>query len=270
MFKKITAGLLSIMVVLSGNLFQFSASAEPRVETIPISAENFPDNIFRKYVSDAFDADKDAVLSPEEIGSVTSVSVRLKGIQDLKGIEYFSNLKYLNAELNYLKTLDISKNTKLESIIVANNLLTSIKLPNDNRNDTLVYLDVFANGLQELDVHNLFALGFIHADDNALTTLDLSDSPLQDGHGFVAMNNYLESITLPNNGMQYPWKEFLMPQHFPKGKETGYKIQWYTDPLKQNVIDPETTETILCEGRQSMRSMCRSVTPLYLIPVRNP
>ena len=49
--------------------------------------------------------------------------------------------------------------------------------------------------------------------------------------------------------MQYPWKEFLMPQHFPKGKETGYKIQWYPDPLKQNVIDPETTETILCEGQ---------------------
>ncbi len=195
LFKKITAGLLSIMVVLSGNLFQFSASAEPRVETIPISAENFPDTIFRKYVSDTFDADKDAVLSPEEISSVTSVSVRLKGIQDLKGIEYFSNLKYLNAELNYLKTLDVSKNTKLESIIVANNRLTSIKLPNDNRNDTLVYLDVFANGLQELNVHNLFALGFIHADDNELTTLDLSDSPLQDGHGFVAMNNYLESIT---------------------------------------------------------------------------
>ena len=173
LFKKITAGLLSIMVVLSGNLFQFSASAEPRVETIPISAENFPDTIFRKYVSDTFDADKDAVLSPEEISSVTSVSVRLKGIQDLKGIEYFSNLKYLNAELNYLKTLDVSKNTKLESIIVANNRLTSIKLPNDNRNDTLVYLDVFANGLQELNVHNLFALGFIHVDDNELTTLDL-------------------------------------------------------------------------------------------------
>ncbi len=240
---------MSILVLFSGNLFLFSASAEPQAESIPISAENFPDSIFREYVLDTFDADKDALLSQEEIGSVTSVFVRLKGIQDLKGIEYFTNLKYLNAELNHLKTLDISKNTKLESVIVANNRLTSIKLPNDNRNDTLVYLDVFSNSLQELDVHNLFALGFIHADDNALTTLDLSDCPLKDGHGFVAMNNYLESITLPNNGMQYPWKEFLMTQHFPKGKETGYKVQWYTDPLLQNAIDPETTETILCEGQ---------------------
>ena len=166
---------------------------------------------------------------PEEISSVTSVSVRLKGIQDLKGIEYFSNLKYLNAELNYLKTLDISENTKLESVIVANNRLTSIKLPNDNR----MYFGIFRCFRQWIagtGCSQSVCAGIYHADDNALTTQDLSDSPLQDGHGFVAMNNYLESITLPNNGMQYPWNEFLMPQHFPKEKKRATKSSGIQTP----------------------------------------
>ena len=110
-------------------------------------------------------------------------------------------------------------------------------------------MNVFSNRLQELDVRNLFALKELVADDNSLKTLDLTDNPLDDGYGFTALNNYLESVTLPDSGMQYSWKKYLMTQEFPRGKETGYKHQWYTDAAKQNPIDPETTETIQFNGQ---------------------
>ena len=167
----------------------------------------------------------------------------------MQGIEYFVNLQSLYAEVNRIQTLDVSKNVDLITLNVNNNELKSILLPNQEENNTLVYLDVFANQLTSLDVSNLHALTFLHADDNQLTHLDLSENPLTQSHGFVAMNNYLESITLPNNNVEYPWTTFLQTQLFPRDKSVGYKVVWYTNPEKTDVLDPVATPTIRCTGQ---------------------
>ena len=86
----------------------------------------------------------------------------------MQGIEYFVNLQSLYAEVNRIQTLDVSKNVDLITLNVNNNELKSILLPNQEENNTLVYLDVFANQLTSLDVSNLHALTFLHADDNQL------------------------------------------------------------------------------------------------------
>lgn len=143
----------------------------------------------------------------------------------------------------------MSKNVNLVTLNVNNNELKSITLPNQEENNTLTYLDVFANQLTSLDVSNLHALTFLHADDNQLTHLDLSENPLTQSHGFVARNNYLESITLPNNNVEYPWTTFLQTQLFPRDKLVGYKVVWYTNLEKTDVLDPFTTPTIRCTGQ---------------------
>lgn len=86
------------------------------------------------------------------------------------------------ADLNRLQSLDVSKNVNLVTLDVNNNELKSITLPNQEENNTLTYLDVFANQLTSLDVSNLHALTFLHADDNQLTHLDLSENPLTQSH----------------------------------------------------------------------------------------
>ena len=61
----------------------------------------------------------------------------------MQGIEYFVNLQSLYAEVNRIQTLDVSKNVDLITLNVNNNELKSILLPNQEENNTLVYLDVF-------------------------------------------------------------------------------------------------------------------------------
>ena len=44
-------------------------------ESVEINETNFPDAIFRQYVTRSFDEDEDGVLSPEEIAGATSINV---------------------------------------------------------------------------------------------------------------------------------------------------------------------------------------------------
>ena len=62
---------------------------------IAIDEANFPDKTFREYVSDNFDENEDNVLSDDEIAKVTSIDCNGSGITNLKGIEYFTELKNL-------------------------------------------------------------------------------------------------------------------------------------------------------------------------------
>ena len=87
----------------------FSADAE-----VAVSEANFPDDIFRNYVSEKFDKDKDGSLSANEIAAVREIRVSGLGIADLAGVEYFTNLTELYCEKNQLTALDVSKNTALE------------------------------------------------------------------------------------------------------------------------------------------------------------
>jgi len=83
---------------------------------LTITEKYFPDEIFRQYISEMIDIDKDGILSPEEINAVTSVDVRQMGLQSLQGIEYFVNLEYLTCYGNDLTSVDITANTKLTLI----------------------------------------------------------------------------------------------------------------------------------------------------------
>ena len=59
-------------------------------EEVVINETNFPDAIFRSYVSDKFDTDANGTLSTSEINSAISVNVSGQGITDLRGVEYLT------------------------------------------------------------------------------------------------------------------------------------------------------------------------------------
>lgn len=75
-----------------------SADSYTDPDVVDISAENFPDDNFRTYVSDNFDTVKDRKLSKSEIAAVTAINVKNKNIRDLTGIE---NLGRLFATFSY-------------------------------------------------------------------------------------------------------------------------------------------------------------------------
>ncbi|MCR5203467.1 MAG: hypothetical protein K6E47_00245 [Lachnospiraceae bacterium] len=99
---------------------------------ISVDATNFPDQLFREYISSSYDPDGDGYIYPEEIPSITDISFANKeNVTTLKGIEFFTELRTLKIFNNGLKSLDISKNTKLRRLLADGNKLTYLDISNN-------------------------------------------------------------------------------------------------------------------------------------------
>ena len=138
---------------------------------VAINETNFPDENFRRYVSENCDPDGDGLLSPTEISNVTEIECSQRGIASLKGIEFFTALETLGCDWNELTSLDVSKNTALTSLDCYNNQLTSLDV---SKNTALKLLNCSFNQLTSLDVSMNTALEWLSCDNNQLTALDVS------------------------------------------------------------------------------------------------
>lgn len=170
--------------------FEAAAGAQS-ASGVSISAENFPDEAFRNYVSANFD-DGDGILSDTEISAVTAINVNGKGIKSLKGIEYFTALTKLDCNNNFLTELDVTQNTALTELNCENNRLSAFDVSNntglkelnchenqitslDLSNCTrLAYLDCCQNKLTNLEIKQCTGLTYLECEENDITSLDLS------------------------------------------------------------------------------------------------
>ena len=128
-----------------------------------IDENNFPDEIFRQYVSDHFDKDEDGWLIPDEIEAVTSIQCYYADITALKGIEHFTSVKELLCFGNKLRELDVSQNTALTSLNCFNNELTSLDVSTLTDLTTLI---CSYNKLSELDISKNTKLQNLHCQYN--------------------------------------------------------------------------------------------------------
>ena len=201
---------LGLTLGISGNLgvdsALCSAAADTTVEEISqkavasrsdglaIDEAHFPDAIFRDYISSQCDKDKDGKLSEQEIIDVKIIDVYSKGIENLKGIEYFTALISLKCNYTKLSSLDVRNNTTLKFLICDHNNLSDLILSNNtaledldcNDNDlsslnlsdntALKHLNCFNNDLNGLDVRNNTALEYLSCDDNNLSILDVRNN----------------------------------------------------------------------------------------------
>ena len=157
------------------------------------------------------------------------------------------NLTYLQCSFNQISSLDVSGLDKLVALYCENNHMTSLTLTgataleviycrsNDlpsvdfSTNTSLKFIETFDNRLTSVNLSTLKNLEFVHLDHNKLTDLDLSYntnlSPI--GSGFVARNNFLDTLKLPN-------KDDLMVDpdvYFEQDPKKGYnRVEWYSDP----------------------------------------
>lgn len=169
----------------------------------------FEDANFKTYMVANFDTDNDGEISYEEALNVTKIEVNTDNITSLAGIEYMPNLQHLTCKgsLKYnnstkvydivcgvLKSIDVSKNTKLLYLNVSCNTLTSIDVKN---NPKLSDLECGDNNLSTLDVKNNRELESLSCGKNNLSLLDISNNPKLQTLG-CALNN-LTSLDLKNN-----------------------------------------------------------------------
>lgn len=240
--KKILSIFLSFCFIFNPILIN-TAYAQDAENEVEINSTNFPDSTFMEKVKE-YDLDSNNILSEEEISHVTYMFLNNMKIENLKGIEYFTNLSTLHVDKNSLTTLDLSKNQNLNHLYGNNNALTSIQLPS-----SLESLELSANKLTELDLSNLTNLKSLYVDNNSLTNLDLSNNPLNESDSFIANYNLLKSITLPNNNMEFNFSGRLAKQLYPQEKTSGYNITWYKDSAKTEILDPESESNITLQGQ---------------------
>ena len=174
---------------MDGRVKLFTMDSTASGEGLRISAEVFPDNAFRNYISSSFDTDHDGFLSDAELNAVTVINFVPDYAPD---VLFDSNGQQTpddtgNASLSVstgltsfeerteISDLEVSDNTQLNSP----GPITTLKGLEYFRN--LQVLDCKNNQLEHLDISRNTALKTLDCSGNRLTGLDLSGNPALSG-----------------------------------------------------------------------------------------
>ena len=184
---------------------------------IAINEENFPDPVFREYVSTVNQNGLDGILTPNEISMMTGIALNEKTthgkkVRSLKGVEFFTSTQYLRCDEhelesidisalanlnelsckgNQLKSLDVSKNKELTKLICANNQLMQLDVSHNNK---LEWLDVSYNQLEPMDLSNCPKLNLLNVSHTGFTSVDYELPELSD---LDCSGNPISTINLP-------------------------------------------------------------------------
>jgi len=136
---------------------------------VPIDEAHFPDDFFRDYVSQHFDADEDVQLDDEEIRAVVQMDLTTRYFSkctSLKGLEFFVYLQDLELGTSgRLKELDVSANVNLERLSCRSIKIQELDLRQNRK-------------LEFLKLTSLSELSSLALDCPKLDTLILSSLPL--------------------------------------------------------------------------------------------
>lgn len=138
--------------------------------------------------------DSDKIMHAE-VTKITSFSMPdtyKENLESCKGLEFLTNLEYLYlSDCKNLKTLDVSKLTKIESLIVKNCPITDITFGNHNN---LKYIQLEDNKLKKFDASIFPNLTNLYLSNNELTEINLKGcSKLK---ALQLINNKLKSIDI--------------------------------------------------------------------------
>lgn len=176
-----------------------SAQAEEEFvqpESVEINSTNFQDTDFQNYVKQ-YDKDGNDSLSLEERNKVITIELPDDSYcPTMKGIEYFPELVTLKCSNTHMRSLDVSKNLKLETLWCFWNNLTQLDVSKNkalkdlrcgynylttlkvSQNEALEHLSTndMRSKLNSLDVSYNKALKHLECTKNGLTSLDVSSN----------------------------------------------------------------------------------------------
>lgn len=197
-----------------------SAQAEEEFvqpESVEINSTNFQDTDFQTYVKQ-YDKDGNDSLSLEERNKVTTIELPDDSYcPTMKGIEYFPELVTLKCSNTHMRSLDVSKNLKLETLwcnwnnleqldVSKNKALKDLRCGdnylttlNVSQNEALEWLSTndMRSQLNSLDVSYNKALKHLECMKNGLTSLDVSSNEALEG--LVCDKNQLTELDVSKN-----------------------------------------------------------------------
>lgn len=192
---------------------------------VSINAKNFPDEVFRTYISKNFDLDpKDDALSPDELAKAQTIRItNTDGLRNVKGIELMTGLKeiYLHDNRLLQGRLDISTLSLLAICKADHTLLTQfiVNIQKESFYTQLTDIQISDSKFEgTLDISTMPALVSINASNNLfksffcknasyhpqLRHLLLANNSLKDISPLLALaNTELTDIHINDNRLGY-------------------------------------------------------------------
>lgn len=138
------------------------------------------------------DSDKIMYAEVTKITSFSMPDTYKENLESCKGLEFLTNLEYLYlTDCKNLKTLDVSKLTKLQNLIADGCQLANITF---GKHDNMVYISLIENKLKKFDGSIFPNLTNLYLSDNELTEINLKGcSKLT---ALQLINNKLKSIDI--------------------------------------------------------------------------
>ena len=258
--------LVSALLTLAMVFTFLPVSAFAEVQTyVPLNNKCFPDETFRKYL-EQFDKDYDGYLGTAERNAVKQIVVWNMDIRNLKGIEFFPNLKYLNCNGNELTSLDVHENTALEYLSCAENQLTSLDV---RQNAALQSLYCYNNQLTSLDVSKNTELVTLACYSNQLSSLDVSqNTALQ---SLDCSRNNLSSLDVSQNTkLKFLYCDRNQLTELDVRQNTGLKLlQCYSNRLSSLDVSKNTALEELSCNQNQLSSLDVSQTAVTTLDASN-
>jgi hypothetical protein len=167
-------------------LFVFLFSFTLNAQIIDIPDANFKNAL----IENGVDTNGDGEISTSEAEAITSLSLVNRNMASLEGIEYFTNINYLNCTGNQLTSIDVSQLDQLFGLVCHNNMLSSINVDN---NLLMNSLGCANNLIAVLNVDNNTMLTSLSCYDNLITSLDLTNNTILEN--LRCDNNQITEIT---------------------------------------------------------------------------
>lgn len=193
-----------------------NASTPKITEDIEVNADHFPDDAFRNYLLNQYGN----IITQSEIASIDRLYIYGKGIKNLEGIQYFTNLAVLDCSSNALTSLDVSQNTELEILNCSQNEISQLDLKNNTKLTEvacyegyklksidisqcpdLTKLRCYGNILTSLDISKNTKLTSLECFDNKITALDTSQN--MDLEELLCTDNQISTLDLSHNSKLY-------------------------------------------------------------------
>lgn len=155
-----------------------------------------PDDNFEQALIDlGYDDVLDDYANSETLGTITSLELKDLGITDFTGIQAMTELLFLSISGDQIESIDLSKNTKLVDVNIAD---TNLKILDLSNQPSLRYLIAFRNDLSNLILGDGVQMDRLLVQDNQIEVLDFTN---RDILTLDVSNNSLISLILGNVGV---------------------------------------------------------------------
>ena len=174
--KRLTAVVTAVALICTSGVLpeNMAYAAEQTEEGVAIDKENFPGENLRNYLKESgFDKNDDGYFSQSELDAVEEMEAIYNKLENLKGLEYFRNLKSLDIRLNNISgELDLQMFPNLTSVYCDDNEITSIRFGEDCK---LELIECNYNQIEVLDVSGLDHLDQLNCTGNPLKVLKFNE-----------------------------------------------------------------------------------------------